>query len=160
MTTVRIDGAAGSTRASLAAPGVRADFAQALEQRLSGWVTNALGSAGQAALEPFVEGGRIKVDRLPAEAQTQLAKLQDAAQSMEAYFLKGLLEQTGRERLVEEGGAMGDFARDMMHQAVADHAARGPRGMGLAKLVFLSTAEAVVKGAVSRPNTTRLETEA
>jgi Rod binding domain-containing protein len=110
---------------------LREDFVHALEARTS-----------------------VKFAELPDEKKAELAKLQGSAESFEAIFVKGLLDQMRRVRFAESPSPVREMAEDMAHQAMAEQAARGRPGLGLARLVFLDTAQSIVRTA-PRPDTTQ-----
>ncbi len=158
------------------ARGLRPDFAAELETRLSGWIgqpgtdrydqmTKMLahyleakpqpgGAPGRepAAPRSASDGAELTVDlaKLPADAQKQLVRLQSAAEGIEAIFVKQLLSQMRRTSFGKtDTGPMADMAKDMMDQAVADSASTHGGGIGLARIVFLDTAQTLVRSAVA-----------
>jgi Rod binding domain-containing protein len=104
----------------------------------------------QRALESQAHVG---FDSLPKDQQARLLKLQTAAENFEAIFVKGLLDQARRVRFAEPPSAVRDMAEEMACQAMAEQVARNRPGIGLAKLVFVETAQSIVKS--SHPTGTR-----
>lgn len=144
-------------------PSIRADFKRELEARLTGWLGQPE-SERYSTLKPLVgpylkqdkgqdESPEIDIDKLPLKAQQDLEKLQGAAEGLEAIFVKKLL---GEMRSVsfdsEKPGPMGDFAKDMIDQTVAEQSAKGRSSIGIARMVFLDSAQTMVRSAIARPH--------
>lgn len=134
---------------------LRDDFAHELETRMSGWMGEKgtekrafLEKAANAYLNPDKSG--IDLTKLPKRTQEDLAKLQSAAEGIEAIFVKKLLSQMRSVSFLDEkSGPMADFAKDMMDQAIAEQSAKGHSTVGIARLVFLDTAQTMVRTAIS-----------
>ncbi|MCW5936824.1 MAG: hypothetical protein KIT11_05920 [Fimbriimonadaceae bacterium] len=157
--TTRIEGTLsgpiGAARNS--GPELRSDFRQSLETALNGWLGQVSRSpiVGAAkAVEQVASGGKLDLSKLSETTRRDLVKLQSAAEGLEGFFIKGLLEQAQKVKFVEDKSPMGDFARDLMNQAVADAVAKRAPGLGMAKMVFVQTAGQIVKSAASRPTPT------
>lgn len=120
-----LTGITPQTATATAPQRLRADFAEALEARL----------------------GQMKVEDLPDGQQKKLTELQQAAEGLESHFVKKILSQmrTGAS-FAEDAGPMGEYARDLMDQAIADQAAQSS-GFGIAKSVFLDLAERLARTA-------------
>lgn len=136
--------------------GLRGDFAQALEVRLSGWLGDS-DSERFARLKPLVgpflsegDAPRLSVEKLPKETLDQLVKLQRATEGIESIFVKQILGQLRQTTLGPKKSQMHDMALDMMDQAVADQAAKDRAGIGLAKSLFIDTAQTIVRSAVAQ----------
>lgn len=147
-----------------AAPGarIRPDFQRELEARLEGWLGQP-GSERFENLKPLVssylkpeptsaKGSRVDLDKLPEKTKADLEKLEHAAEGMEAIFVKKLLSQMRSISFDKKGKSpMGDFAKDMMDQKVAEQAAKGQSSIGIARMVFLDTAQTMVRSAIAKP---------
>lgn len=141
---------------------VRPDFQRELETRLKGWLGRP-GSETYTTLRPMVEGHlkpsstaedlQFDLSSLPTKARTDLEKLQNAAEGLEAVFVKKLL---GQMRSVSfdkhEKSPMGDFAKDLLDEKIAESAAKGRSSIGIAKMVFTDTAQQIVRSAISNPS--------
>lgn len=157
MMTGRISGVSPATvqatRQPAATPKVRADFAEALERRVDAFLGKP-GSTQREVLDKaygaFMEDGKFDVEKLPDEAKKELAKLQKASEDFEAHFIKGLMAQMRSVRFSDEDSAMTDFAKETMDQAIAEASARGHGSVGIAKNVFLTMGDQVVRQAVGR----------
>lgn len=135
--------------------GLRADFAQALESRLQATL-GMEGSEQRTRLEgvfaPLMTDGRFDLSTLPKSAEKELLKLQKASEDFEAYFIKGLLAQMRSSSFSEEDSPMTGFAKETMDQAIADQAAQSPAGLGIARGIFLTMGDVVVRQAAGREN--------
>jgi len=121
---------------------VRDDFRAALEQTIQ----SRMAAADPKTLAPFRgEDGRFDVGRLPEEAQRELVRLQGAAEGFESFFVKDLLSKMRPPSMTDKPSAMTNFAKDLMDQAVADSAAKGRGSIGIAKTIFLTMGEQVVR---------------
>lgn len=142
-----------AARQPKATPKVRADFAEALERRVDAFLGKP-GSTQREVLDraygAYLEDGKFEVDKLPDEAKKELAKLQKASEDFEAHFIKGLMAQMRSVRFSEEDSAMTDFAKETMDQAIAEASARGQGSVGIAKNVFLTMGDQVIRQAVGR----------
>ncbi|MCU0315177.1 MAG: rod-binding protein [Fimbriimonadaceae bacterium] len=133
---------------------LRPDFKAALEGKVDGFL-GPKGTDRRATLEKaFSEilddsTGKVDLARLPEKSQRELRRLQTASEGFESHFVKDLLGKMRATTFSEEKSPMGDFAKDMMDQAFADGAAKSGRGLGIAKTVFLSMGEQVVKQGLS-----------
>ena len=87
----------------------------------------------------------FSVDNLNEKSYTELKKLEKASQDFEAIFVKGLLSQMRKVSFSEESGAMGDMAKDMMDQAVAESVSKSGSSIGIAKTIFMDMAMKTVK---------------
>jgi len=142
---------------------LRSDFAHELETRLTGWV----GRPGterfdrlQEFVGPYLKPNSVKegesadtidLDKLPLSARRDLVKLQHASEGIEAIFVKKLLGQMRSVNFDKESpGPMAGFAKDMMDQAVAEQAAKGSSSIGIARMVFLDTAQTLVRSAIAK----------
>ena len=147
---------------------LKPDFQQALTAKLESWLGKP-GSASRARIERVVEhlltkpdaaGLRhIDLDGLPLDQRAKLKKLEKAAQDFEAIFVKQLLSQMRQSSFSEEIGPMGDMAKDMMDQAIAESASRGRNSIGIAKTVFLSMAQYVARSVDPATSGTKNRTE-
>lgn len=138
---------------------LRADFERELQNRITGW-TGSAGSERSQALRPFIEGvldasgERIDVNKLPDQARADLAKLEHAAEGIESIFVKQLLAQMRSTSFSNEGKSqMSSFIKDMMDQTIADQASHGQSSIGIAKMVFLDSAQTLVRAALSQRTT-------
>ncbi len=133
---------------------IRGDFRAELEKRL----TCALGKPGSHQYESMTqalagvlkpaesgEGPSIDLDLLSDKAKHDLNKLQGAAEGFEAIFVKNLFAQMQAASLSGESSPMGDMAKDMLNQTMAESAAKGSAPLGIAKTVFLSVADQAVR---------------
>lgn len=134
---------------------LRADFAKELETRMGGWMGEKgtekrafLEKAANAYLNPDKSG--IDLSKLPKRTQEDLAKLQGAAEGIEAIFVKKLLSQMRSASFLDEKSRpMADMAKDMMDQAIAEQSAKSRSTVGIARLVFLDTAQTMVRAAIA-----------
>ncbi|MBS1723735.1 MAG: rod-binding protein [Armatimonadetes bacterium] len=142
---------------------LRADFENMLKAKLDGWL-GPEGSERRQALGPMVQGvldgnGKFDIEKLPANAKTELVKLQVAAEGIEAIFVKQLLSQMRQVSFGPDSkGPMADFTKDMMDQTLAEQAAKGRSSVGIAKLVFLDSAEHIVRAAIAKAPNSQSET--
>lgn len=144
------------------------EFQRALTAKLESWLGKP-GSANRARIERAVEhllaepdaaGIRhIDLDSLPLDMRAKLKKLEKAAQDFEAIFVKQMLSQMRQSSFSEEIGPMGDMAKDMMDQALAESASKGRNSIGIAKTVFLSMAQNVARSADPAATGTNTRTE-
>ena len=147
-------GTAPASTAQRSEPKLRADFQRELERKLEGWLGRP-GSAERAwaersverlLTEPDARGGRhIDLSKLEDRQLAELRKLQRASEDFEAVFVKRLLSQMRRSSFSEEIGPMGDMAKDMMDQALAETLSRGPGSIGIGKTIFVDMAQRVVR---------------
>lgn len=79
------------------------------------------------------------------DQKAQIQKLKKATEQIEAIFVKDLLSQMRRGVSGQEkGDAMGDMAKDMMDQAVADDFGR-TGGIGIGRMLYRNLADAYLK---------------
>lgn len=140
---------------------LRADFSRELETRLSGWLGRP-GTERYENLKPMVqpylrqdtsdlEALSLDLDKLPKESRDDLTKLQHAAEGIEAIFVKKLLAQMRNTTFSQKStGPMADFAKDMMDQTLAEQASKGKASIGIAKMIFLDTAQPLVRAAIAK----------
>ena len=164
-------GTAPANTAQKNEPRLRADFQRELERKLEGWLGRT-GSAQRARAERTVErlltepnarGERhIDLSKLEDRQLAELRKLQRASEDFEAVFVKGLLSQMRRSSFSEDIGPMGDMAKDMMDQALAESLSRGPGSIGIGKTIFVDMAQRLVRTVdlSTAEETDRLETQA
>lgn len=109
---------------------LRADFKAQLERRLGPLAQN------------------IDWDNLPETATRELQRLQGAAESFEAMFLKDLIGKmrTGLGGTSSTGG-YDALARETMDQAIAENVARTRGGLGIASSLFIGVATPIVRQA-------------
>lgn len=142
--------------------GLRADFANALEQRLSGWLGQHNSEKFknlQPLAEPYLkapsEGGEmVKFDlsKLPTQTQDELVKLQRATENIESLFVKKLLSQMRSVSFDgEKKDQMASFTQDLMDQSIADRASKNGSSIGISKMIFLDTAQTIVRSSISKP---------
>lgn len=136
--------------------GLRQDFTRELERRLEG----SLGAPGterrarmEKAFEPMLREGRVDLDALPEEAQRELQRLQDASELFEAEFVRKLFSAMRSAAIAEPPSGMGELATDMFDRASAESAAR-MGGFGIARTLFLSVGDRVVKSSLASDHTT------
>ena len=144
------------------------EFQRALTAKLESWLGKP-GSANRARIERAVEhlltkpdatGARhIDLDGLPLDMRAKLKKLEKAAQDFEAIFVKQMLSQMRQSSFSEEIGPMGDMAKDMMDQAIAESASQGRNSIGIARTVFLSMAQNVARSVDPAKTGTNTRTE-
>jgi hypothetical protein len=130
---------------------LRDDFRRALEAKIESFLGEK-GSVRRTVLEaalPGLGGESLDLNRLPDQAKRDLSRLQGAAEGLEAIFIKDLLSRVRQTSLGEAPSAMANLAKDLMDQAVAEQAAKGSAGLGIARTVFLSTAEPLVRAATT-----------
>jgi|GEM_PF-2010115 len=141
-------------------PSLRADFAHELETRLTGWVGRP-DSETFKNLKPVVEpclkddpqskNLSFDIDKLPEKSKDDLVKLQHAAEGIEAIFVKKLLSQMRSVTFnKDKGGPMAEFAKDMMDQTLAEQSAKGRSSLGIAKMIFLDSAQPLVRAAIAK----------
>lgn len=153
---MRIDGPTIGTISTIPKASVtklRDDFAKDLERR----VQRFLGPEGSeqrgrmsALVEPLMEDGKLRLDRLPEDAKRELHKLQEAAEGIETMFVKDLLSRMRKTTLAEGKSAMTGMAEDWMDDAISKSIAQSENSMGMAKTVFMSTGERLVQEALGR----------
>lgn len=149
--------------------GLRSDFKHALERKLESWLGRP-GTPERARVEGMVEGlltepdqrgvRHLDLSKLDAEKTAELKKLQKASEDFEAVFVKGLLAQMRKTSFSEDIGPMGDMAKDMMDQALAESLSRSQNSFGIAKTVFIDMAQRIVRTVDLAQGTQRLETKA
>ena len=149
--------------------GIRSDFQHALERKLESWLGRP-GSPERARVEKMVgdlmtepdqRGVRhLDLSKLNDEKKAELKKLQKASEDFEAVFVKRLLSQMRKTSFSEDIGPMGDLAKDMMDQALAESLSRSQNSIGIAKTVFIDMAQRIVRTSDLALGTQRLETEA
>lgn len=128
-------------------PSLRPDFREALERNLD----QALGlrqpdSPLRAQLESLLTAeGHLDLEKLPESAQRELVKLQQASEGFESFLIKDLLAKMRPPSLTGETSAMGNFARDMLDQAISESAAKGKSSIGLAEKIFVTMGESVAR---------------
>ena len=155
--------------AELHQDGLRSDFKGALERRLESWLGRP-GSPERARVEKMVDrlltepdqrGVRhLDLSKLNDEKKAELKKLQKASEDFEAVFVKRLLTQMRKTSFSEDIGPMGDLAKDMMDQALAESLSRSRNSIGIAKTVFIDMAQRIVRTTDLAQGAQRLETEA
>lgn len=146
---------------------VRSDFRHALEQKLESWLGRP-GTPERARVENFVKhlmtepdlrGVRhLDLSKLDDKKVAELKKLQKASEDFEAVFVKGLLAQMRKSSFSEDIGPMGDMAKDMMDQALAESLSKSQNSVGIAKTVFIDMAQRIVRTADIADVKPRLET--
>lgn len=136
---------------SLREPGLRADFRKALETKVDQFL-GPKGSDRRTILEPTFEQvmteGKFDLSKMPTTAKRELARLEKASEDFEAHFVKGLMAQMRTTSLGGEDSGMAGFAKEQFDAAVAEAVASGGGSIGIAKSVFLSMGEHVVRQAV------------
>ena len=147
---------------------LKPEFDRALTAKLESWLGKP-GSTSRARMErvvdhlltkPDANGVRhIDLDGLPLDMRAKLKKLEKAAQDFEAIFVKQLLSQMRQTSFSEDIGPMGDMAKDMMDQAIAESASQGRNSIGIAKTVFLSMAQNVARSVDPAKTGTNTRTE-
>jgi Rod binding domain-containing protein len=93
------------------------------------------------------------VSEVTQDQRTQLQRLQGAAEQFEAVFVKRLVSEM-RKSFMPSSGPMADLANEQLDESLSKSLAEGPTGFGLARSVFLSTAEAFMR---TRPTNTEQE---
>lgn len=78
------------------------------------------------------------------EQHTQLQRLQGAAEQFEAVFVKRIVSEM-RKSFLPSSGPMADLANEQLDASLAQTLSEGPTGFGLARSIFLSTAEAFLR---------------
>lgn len=73
------------------------------------------------------------LSKLEVRQLAELRKLETASEDFEAVFVKGLRSQMRRSSFSEDIAPMGDLAKDMVDQALAESLSRGPGSIGIAK---------------------------
>ncbi|MDK3161089.1 rod-binding protein [Kamptonema cortianum] len=126
---------------------LRSDFKSALEAKLNA----SMGAKGtdkrrilESAFKGVIKNGEVSLDRLPEKTHLELKKLQKASEDFESFFVKDLLSKMRATSFSEEKSPMSNFATDMMDQAIADAGSKG-QGLGIAKKIFITMAESIVK---------------
>lgn len=141
---------------------LRADFATALEQRLSGWLGEPDSEKFKNLMplaKPYLRQGtgeellaQVDLSKLPESAQEELVKLQKATENIESLFVKKLLSQMRSVSFDgEKHDQMTGFAQDLMDQSIADRAAKSGSSIGISKMIFLDTAQTIVRSAIAKP---------
>ena len=155
MTTTRLSTLASATAQTATAPRpeLREDFQAELERKLEGWLGRP-GTPEREKVEGLVSGllgepdakglRHFDLDKLDAQKLHELKRLERASEDFEAVFVKGLLSKMRRSSFAEETGPMGEMAKDLMDQAVAESVARSRTSIGIAKTVFVDMAQRVV----------------
>lgn len=77
---------------------------------------------------------------LKPEAQSELKKLQDAAEQVESIFVKQLMSTMRQSAMAEKPQGMSELAYDFMDDSVAKSVSRSRGTFGLAEGIFLATA--------------------
>lgn len=136
---------------------LRTDFAQGLR----GALNQKLGNKGtetrdrmEKIYDSILTDGELDMEKLPADSQKELRKLQKASEQFESFFVKKLLaqmRQTSFSKDSKEKGPMMDFAKEQMDQAVADQTSQGRGSLGIAQQVFLSQGVTLVQQIASKP---------
>lgn len=136
---------------------LRADLAQGLKAQLN----QKLGAKGtdirdrmEKIYDSILTDGELDMEKLPADSQKELRKLQKASEQFESFFVKNLLAQMRQTSFAndsKEKGPMMDFAKEQMDQAVADQASKGHGSLGIARQVFLSQGVTLVQQSVNKP---------
>jgi Rod binding domain-containing protein len=128
---------------------IRPDLAQGLKTEFN----KSLGMPGsdqRARMESIYENvmtdGELDLKKLASKTSKELAKLEDASEGFESFFVKKLLSQM-RATINKGESQMMAFARDTMDDAVAQAAAQGQSSIGIAKTVFLAQGLRVVQSA-------------
>lgn len=130
---------------------IRRDFAQAIEKGLSDEIELARKSGSNKLdeiLKPYLVDGKFDIDSLPQKAKLELERLENAAEDFEAYFIKSLMAKMRTASLSAEDSPMTGLAKDMMDTAVAEAASQGHSSIGIAKEVFVTMADRVIKTSV------------
>ncbi|HXH61800.1 MAG TPA: rod-binding protein [Fimbriimonadaceae bacterium] len=135
-------------------PTIDDGFAAELTRKVDAWI-GAPGTEYRAEMEkrvpgllgePDANGDRhFDLAQLSDKKMAELKKLEKASQDFEAIFVKGLLSQMRKSSFAEKTDEMGDMAKDMMDQAVAESVSRGSSTLGIAKTIFMEMAQRVVK---------------
>ncbi len=131
---------------------IRADFAQALERQVNGFLGDGKGSVKGVfgeKLETLMTKGKFDLSKLSEKDLGELKRLEKASEDFEAHFLKGLMAQMRKVKFSDEKeSGMGDFARETMDQAIAESTSKGQGSIGIGRTVFLSMGDMVAKRAI------------
>ncbi len=132
-------------------PKVRTDFGEELERKVDQFI-GPKGSDRRTVLEKTfgsaMTEGKFDLSKLPKPAQTELVKLEKAAEDFEAHFIQGLLSKMRAVSFGDKDSQITGFAKEQFDQAVASAIAGGSSSIGIGKTVFLSMGEHVVRQSV------------
>ncbi len=139
----------GISPISAARQGLRFDLKKSLEDRLQGQLGDRFKANPQAFEKILNEAGKIDLGKLDPKDLKDLEKLQQASEGLEAIFIKDILGRMRRSGFGEKPSPMEEQIKDWMDSTMAETASQSPAGMGLAKTIFLDSAQRVVNQAAS-----------
>lgn len=128
---------------------LRADWTRDLQNRL----TQGLGKPGSQIHERLTKlwndaldgDGRVDLSKIEESARKELVKLQNSAAGFESIFVERLLQQMRQSMGATGDDPMRQFAEEHFDRAVAESVSRSDRSLGIGRMIFLDTAENLVR---------------